>query len=347
MSSIRAVSPFEFAFEASFALIATIINLIILIRETRKRTNSQNINYLSQWTKRTSFLCIIAGFLYSIVSMIATFTIFCFIAEPLHALLICAQGVFMGFNQLARLHHCFSESSVHSAKGYNYPNWLFIIMFTIGIMTLINTSICPWFWSDRSCSANIANDEYRWISPHTRDAPGFGLWVSITMIVYILWDIATLSLYIFKILSFRRFKQQNEEVYNRIMFILKKVVILTMMYEILCVLVMASGTIADSVTLSYGDQSIIVILCSILYRVSWQILCVAVNLSVFLMQSHNENEYKQFLTLFYKLKIYYVCCGCMDIFITAGQDSKMELERKMKSTEHTKTDVVMSQVIAK
>ena len=37
------------------------------------------------------------------------------------------------------------------------------------------------------------------------------------------------------------------------------------------------------------------------------------------MQSHNEHKFHQFLKVLQKSKIYYICCGCRDIFIEAEQ----------------------------
>ena len=354
MSSIRAVTPFEFAFQSMFAFIATIINLIILIKEYRKRTNSQNINYLSNWTKRTSFICVIFGFLYSLMSTIAPIKIFCSIGKPLQIPFISAQGVFTGFNQLARLHYCFSQSSVHSAKGY--PDRLFIIMIIIGVIFMIPIQIYPWLWIDELCGSNLTqttNNKYSWISPYVRDAPNVGLWININMVIYILWDFTTLSLYVLKVYSFRRYKQQNKEVYNRIMFILKKVVILTLLYEIPAIWSMISGTVLDIVARQHKDESNMVILCSILYQISWQFTSVTINLSVFLMQSHNEKEYDKFLKLFYKLRLYHVCYGCRDTFVAAGENSRCEeisttdrtVERRETKTIFDTRDVLLPQLV--
>ena len=271
------------------------------------------------------------------MSTIATLKIFCFIGKPSQIMLISVQGIFMGFNQLARLHYCFSENSVHSAKCY--PNWLFIIMIAIGSIILIMVLIYPWLWADELCASNGITDKYQWISPYSRDAPNVGLWINISMGVYIIWDFATLSLYIIKVLSFRRFKQQNEEVYNRIMFILKKVVILTVLYEIPALWCMASGTVYDSVSeIENEEESIVVIICAIFYRTSWQFGSIIINLSVCLMQSHNEKEYDLFLRLLYKLKVYYVCCGCRKIFIDAGSDIEAQLSLSVDSKSSVTQD---------
>ena len=173
MPSVRAVTPFEFAFESGFAFIATIINSIILTKEYRKRNSPEAILYISYWTKITSFSCIIFGFLYSLVSTVATLKLFCYIGKPSQIMFISVQAILMGFNQLSRLHYCFSENSVHSAKGY--PKWLFVSMISIGSMILIVVLVYPWLWTNELCTQNGNNEKYQWISPDARDAPNFGL----------------------------------------------------------------------------------------------------------------------------------------------------------------------------
>ena len=45
------------------------------------------------------------------------------------------QFILMGFYQLSRLHYCFANEQIYSNNGY--PNWLFIIMQSIGVICMI------------------------------------------------------------------------------------------------------------------------------------------------------------------------------------------------------------------
>ena len=135
----------------------------------------------------------------------------------------------MGFNQISRLYYCFSQSQVHSTKGY--PNWLFFLVIFVGCYLVITVAVFPWLWVDVLCRHQDDNQNYDYIAPATRDdAPTMSTWIkwrNITMVVYLSWDLTTSFLYVYKVLSFRKYKEQNENIHHRIMFILKQVVILT------------------------------------------------------------------------------------------------------------------------
>ena len=322
MSTIRVVTPIEFVFESGFAFIATILNATLFTIEYYKRKSSEKVVFLSKWTKITSALCIIVGTLFTLSSIIAPLKIFCSFGKPLQFLLITAQCVFMGFNQIARLYYCFSQNQVHTKKGYS--DYLFLFMVIIGIGIVINMSIFPWVWVDELCGGITVNGKYKYIAPNVRDAPNANIWINFSMLVYILWDFLTLLLYICKVLSFRRFNtERNKEIYLRIMFILKKVVILTVLYEIPCTWCTLSGMVLDKVTESREyDEHPVVIFVAILYQISWQFASVILSLSVFLMQAHNDHEYHMFLKMLYNTRIYYICCGCRDVF--EHNESKLE-----------------------
>ena len=49
----------------------------------------------------------------------------------------------MGFYQLSRLYYCFSKNKIYSNKAY--PNYLFIIMYIIGILLLFIGILSAWF----------------------------------------------------------------------------------------------------------------------------------------------------------------------------------------------------------
>ena len=52
--------------------------------------------------------------------------------------------------------------------------------------------------------------------------------------VYTSWDLTTLFLYIYKIISFRKMTQDNNQrnIFRRIKYILNRIIILTILYEI-------------------------------------------------------------------------------------------------------------------
>ena len=52
-------------------------------------------------------------------------------SHGIHNIFVGLQGLAMGLYQISRLFYCFSSSKVHSNKGY--PNWVFILMYGVGI----------------------------------------------------------------------------------------------------------------------------------------------------------------------------------------------------------------------
>ena len=138
------------------------------------------------------------------------------------------------------------------------------------------------------------------------------------------------------------------------MSILQRVVLLTILYEIPVVWVFISGVILDAMNSESNRDTLIthdnkVIIAAGLYRTSWLLASIVINLSIFLMQQHNSKEYEKFLRMVYKCKLYHVfCCCCKRIFIDAGEKMEMDLRtseflgRKQKSTMDTGTLSVKS-----
>merc|ERR1712154_46127 len=90
----------------------------------------------------------IFGTIYSFILCIGYFPIICAFSGPLQYSLISSQAIFMGFYQLSRLYHCFSENQIYLTKAY--PKWLFIVMQIIGVLLII--------------TAWLTDDVYKWLS---------------------------------------------------------------------------------------------------------------------------------------------------------------------------------------
>ena len=342
-SPTRVTTPFEFIFVSIFALICSILNLIILKKEYYKR-KYEHINFISNATKYTSFLCIIFGTLYTITTIFAGLQSCCFIGRPLQVIFSPSQAIFMGFNQISRLFYCFSQKKVYSTKGY--PTWLFIIMVSIGILLFLHVCVFPWIFINELCGTfNTHNTgKYPYIAQMIY-APNMEYWINIGMTIYLLWDITTLSLYVFKVLSFKKFKNENITIHNRIMSILKQIVILTILYEIGAIWCLSSSAILGSME-TYGDvyesgddhDQAKIIIASISYRCSWCFAAVMFNVSIFLMQQHNLDKYEEFLRIMYTLKVHYVCCGCRDVFVDAVEiENVLQLPQKITVVSDTRT----------
>ena len=142
-------------------------------------------------------------------------------------------------------------------------------------------------------------------------------------------------LYVLKLFSFKHFKQDHKKIYDRIMSILKRIVILTILYEITVAWCMIAGLVRVELEHNehetHGDEDHVheqIEIGRVLWITSWLIASVVASYSIFLMQSHNENQYQHFLKIMFKAKIYHICCGCKEIFIQASEDRKSTLKIK-------------------
>ena len=191
--------------------------------------------------------------------------------------------------QLCRLQYILSESQTHSSK-HAYPNWLFIFLYIMGTTILIQAWISVWSFYEISYFKN----EYC-----TATVTDFGkIWLLITFIVYYIWDLTILSLYVHKIWSFKKAKDVDKGVSKRINYVLSKIIILTILYEIL------SGLFALMIIDITGDDS----LWLRFLREFGLMIEVLVNAAMmYLMIEHNDERYLQLLQILNKCKL----CNCL------------------------------------
>ena len=92
------------------------------------------------------------------------------------------------------------------------------------------------------------------------------------------------------------------------MSILRKILVLTFMYEIAAGIAIITGFFANrpNTELFFADDAAFVV----------AVFCC--NYSMYLMQQHNDKEYKQFLRFVDKLKLQYICCCCKSVINDAG-----------------------------
>lgn len=106
--------------------------------------------------------------------------------------------------------------------------------------------------------------------------------------------------------SLRPLNPDKKPVFDRIMSILKKVIILTLCYQITAALSFMIGIFRDSIT---NNHTLSVIRA--MYRIAAIQIAVVVNYSMFLMQQHNVKEYNKFLKILNKLKSCGTCICCI------------------------------------
>eukprot|EP01084_Bolivina_argentea_P079316 143899_1 len=321
--SKESIAPFEWVTITIINIVATLINIEILHKECKKRTDHRNkcTKQHNPWFKSFSLLTMISGVCYTFISLLKHLPYGCIIARLSFIATIVMQQVCMDFYQLSRLYFCFAKSKAHSNKGY--PSYLFYVMYLFGILIILISILFPAF------SYNILycgiNKYYRYYPKDefllTDQFPGnIRYWFKTLPIIYILWDTMILTLYVVKVCTFKQRKQcaQNEKISNRIMFILRRVLILTIFYEIPVFL----NIIVIFVYHKFGpEENNGLIILRITYFFLWGLTSICLNISIFLMQQHNDNRYRIFLVVIHKLCN--ICC-CFKYNITEALQLDLE-----------------------
>ena len=117
----------------------------------------------------------------------------------------------------------------------------------------------------------------------------------------------TNKIYIIKVLSFKKHKSVEINIYKRIMSILNRILILTIMYEI--------TFIPWIIILLFRAILTQTVLFSILNVIASGLLSMSICYSMFLMQQYNDDEYKKNLNILYKYNLYHICCCCKSMVI--------------------------------
>eukprot|EP01084_Bolivina_argentea_P259433 437740_1 len=315
------------------------INCLVLNNECKKRKNT-DIVFINKVLKVLPLLSMVSGVLFGLFGFVSPFYGFCHFSYPIGFSVAFHQLVFMGLFQISRLYYCFAQSQVHSNKGY--PNWAFNIMYIIGILIMIDTTVGIWIVNHIPFVCGI-NKEYTFYAKFSNSGyfvgPLFTPWYTISSLIYLLWDMITLILYTNKVISFRKYKSQQIEVFNRIMAILNRILILTLFYEIASAMTIIAMSIHGLIpTNAYY----------VLQTVGSGLASTAASCSMFLMQQHNTSEYTQFLAILYKYGLYNVCC-CFksriknDLEVYFGDNEKENMKKENPMCDDTIEDITVKQ----
>lgn len=318
-------------------IIVLIINWRLLKKELSEiRSDKFTLKYL-QWTSLLSISC---GTVFAFFIIVQPFPIFCYISIQLQTTALINQLLFLGFYQLFRLYYCFAQSQVHLNKGY--PNWLFLIMSIIGVILMINSMIFPWFYFPFIHQCGIHQHDYKSYIVYSNliSTSIANNWFILSFMCYLLWDLASLILYLLKIRSFRKY-QENNAIYQRILNIMYRVLILTLFYEIvgtgiisLCNVVISPFIESDADI--RNKDNIQALIASVIY-----------SYSVFLMSEHNTEYYIKYLkSIIVKYVFCYFCC-CrsriilqIDYFEKNIQDDKVNDKSNEKDKKHHDDDTM-------
>ena len=300
--SLTRVSPTGWILRSITHMISLII-LSSLLRNEYKQRKQSGVKFTTKLLKHTSISCIICGFTANLLWFLQSFDGFCIFGRWLGSVFMYLQFLSMGFYQLSRLYYCFANSKVYSKKGY--PKSLFIIMIIIPIICMVNYSISN-LLKDRTglnnkCGVNTDLEYYSYSINRVEHENIVLISAMISFLVYIIWDIAILILYILKIRLFKNFEESQPAVYQRIMSILHKIVILTLLYE---VTILASIIIFAAIYPFLAGSLFSILSTSILQNIA----SVSVAYSMCLMMDYNGKQYEIFLTMILRFKLHFICC---------------------------------------
>lgn len=322
-------------------IIIIITTLKILKYEYAKRKSKEiETIFVSKIAEISSLACLISCPLFGFSLMVLhRLNIFCFFCEHTTFIFWYFQICFMGLYQISRLHYCFSQSNnIHSNTGY--PKWLIYIMYIIGTLAIINSVICPWFLIGVPLKCGC-NEQYLCTATYNLPLfhPLYAQWVGFTAYTVIFWDFLTLILYIIMVFKLKNqfTTSESNPVYDRIMAILHRILILTIFYEII-----GLTTVFTHIYYITNPTQFTLILDGTING----LLCIALSFAMLFMQQHNTVEYKKFLKVLYTLKCHNCLCFCFRSRIKNEVELYLkEMEGVINHSQNTKPDRTEETVI--
>ena len=230
----------------------------------------------------------------------------CLISNPLEICIKAISWICIGYFQLSRLYYIFGDSHLQNNDIKSYPNWLFIFIFMCGAIIIVYFLIIPWVGfsvhdlnhSDLSVHDLLQNG---CISSNKMDSI-FIFYTAWSILFIVALDWLILSLYFMKLCQFYKISDQSTHsektrvIYDRIGYILKKIVFLTILYQFAAV---SMGIIRAYTKYNAHEYGLIIVHSSIaLERIILSIVTV-------LMIEHNDSLYQALINK--------VCCcfnGC-------------------------------------
>ena len=309
------------------------ITSLCILRSEIYRRGIPSAQFPNPFLKHLSILCMVFSFLCQFFWMLYGFPGACTFVGYIGFSFSLFSGHTMGLYQVSRLYYCFSNSQVHSKRGY--PKAVFIIMYTLLILSVI-CGVSRFVFTagllNRKCvildNLQMTSESMFNIDFSSSVGTVFYIWADITVILLLSTDVLTLFLFCNKIKMFRRLKSDEiETIHRRVTGILYKVIILTIFYEV-C---FGYWTVINFPAIRIFPQH------TVMYWVlTTQITTLSLNLSIYLMMDHNEAEYIKFLKCMNKSKcdyFYYCCCRYMNIeqlnYLDPDSDiNRIELEVK-------------------
>ena len=271
-----------------------VINLYVVIKEIIKRLRDKPEFKSKSW-KWFSLLSIVGGLIHSLSWMVHYSNRICRVLYPLTDYIGKALPICVGLYQLSRLYQCFADETVPGG----YPIWLFYVMGIFGILNLL-ALIPVLVWNERFIC--WTEDHQYHFEPAAWSFVEWAMWDSIAMALYLIWDITTLLLLVFKLRSLTASTSvHSERLVVGIRRNMMRIVILTIFY----MLMTAAYTISDF-WCYYYEQATVWDWC--VSAGLWLLSSTTISYAVFFMEPHNSREYGLFLKRLIGLKLHFCCC---------------------------------------
>eukprot|EP01084_Bolivina_argentea_P210569 358357_1 len=254
-----------------------VIIALMVVRELHKRktdTTLENETYkrTQQWLNRWSLSNMICWALTFFCGTIHKIPYLCYYNYAFPYVFWSLCPCLLTMYQITRLKYCFSVKQVHSKK-YGYSDFTFTVLHIICLLYAMFVLVIYWI------SYTVTDGEtlgcILGVLPQYLFYPLFA-WIWITIL-----DWTVLGMYIYKIYQIRKYTDfKQKEIYERINYILHKIALLTILYEIqTCIQFMSAFLIAQ-----YQWSSVVSPFISSISG----ILSVMI---VYLMIEHNNEEY--------------------------------------------------------
>ena len=274
-----------------------IINLSIVVKEFQKRRRDAP-EFKSRSLRWLSLLSITRGFLLAFTDMLEWLNGFCYFLSIVSDYISKGHPICVGLYQLSRLHRCFADQRVHGG----YPKWLFCGMATFGILYLM--AEVPFDVMNDVMSTCGVTKHYDYYAVYGGWSYQLNAsWELVSTALYLIWDITTLLLLVFKlraITSSTTANLENEQLLIVLRRNMTRITVLTIFY----MMVVAISIIWDS-AIDYIDAGAWLLWVDlVLYLLSPTVMSYA----VFLMQPHNSREYGRFLNRLIFFKLHFCCC---------------------------------------
>ena len=319
MAHVQELSPLAWICRIVLGLIGLSIMGGLLQSEMLKRRSSST-HFLNNYLRFTSVSCFWCGPTSSLLLILSVVPGFCMIRMIGGALMFSIQFWSLSFYQLSRLYYCFSNQQLHGKNGY--PMCVFFAIITIAMVTYTGTIMLhivvdtlpakcgftdelSFFYEYRERAILFNGDSFRddWMNQI------WVLWSFVLTVMAYGTDLVILLLYLFKIWNIGKIhKAKGDGVWDNVLFILHRIVIITVFYNISGFLILFFSTTLGLV--QFAEYSAVNAVVDELRTVGLIVSATAIySFSIYLMMDHNTNIYIDFLHFLKRFRLKY-CCFC-------------------------------------